>query len=387
MRVILHIDMDAFFAAVEVLDNPALAGKPVIVGGPSRRSVVAAASYEVRKFGVHSAMPLVTALQKCPHASVVAPRHERYSEVSDQIFAIFRRFTPLVEGLSVDEAFLDVTDSRSLFGDGVTIAKTIKAAIHDELGLTASAGVAPSKFVAKIASDLKKPDGLVVVKEGEVEAFLLPLPIERMWGVGPVAAAKLHESGFATFGDLARAPVAHVESLLGSWGVSVHELAQGHDDRPVVPDMEAKSIGAENTFDHDLTERGAIERQLLGQCERVVQRLVEAGLRGRVVTIKLKDHRFKLHTYRMSLGEPVADVGSFFKAVQRLLDRSKYDGWRVRLTGVSVSDLHAGEGQRSLFEDRDLVRRSRLEQVVVKARERFGDESLRRAATLEDDES
>jgi DNA polymerase-4 len=386
MRVILHVDMDAFFAAVEVLDNPRLRGLPVIVGGPSRRSVVAAASYEVRNYGVHSALPLVAALKRCPHATVVPVRHDRYAQVSEQVFAIFYRFTPLVEGLSVDEAFLDVTESQKLFGDGVAIATKIKAAIRDELHLTASAGVAPCKFVAKIASDLKKPDGLVEVKPDEVEAFLRPLAIEKMWGVGPVAAKRLHEAGFVTFGDLAAAPVSQIETLLGSWGVTVHELAKGHDDRPVIADRAAKSIGAENTFDRDLTERSAIERHLLGQCERVAHRLVVSGLRGRTVTIKLKDNLFKLRTVRLRLSEAVNDAGSIFKAVQQLLDRAKYSGWPVRLTGVAVSDLCHGEGQKSLFADQNLVRRSRLEQVVVAARERFGDDSVRRAATLEEDD-
>ncbi|MBZ0119605.1 MAG: DNA polymerase IV, partial [Sandaracinaceae bacterium] len=190
-RQILHVDMDAFYASVEQRDEPSLRGKPVIVGGPSRRGVVCAASYEVRPFGVRSAMPMGEAMRRCPHAIVVAPRMERYADVSAQVFAIFRRFTPLVEGLSLDEAFLDVTASRSLFGDGVEVARQIRAAIRSELELTASAGVAPSKFVAKIASDENKPDGLTVVRDGEVESFLAALAIERMWGVGPKAAERL----------------------------------------------------------------------------------------------------------------------------------------------------------------------------------------------------
>ena len=219
--------MDAFYASVEQRDHPELRGKPVLVGGPSARGVVAAASYEARKFGARSAMPMAEALRRCPQAIVVPGRHGHYAAVSSQVFAIFRRYTPLVEGLSLDEAFLDVTGSRALFGDGVEIARRIKAAIRGELELTASAGVAPSKFIAKIASDLEKPDGLVVVRAGEEEAFLAPLSIDRMWGIGPRAAVHLREAGLETIGDLARAGEGRLERLLGSWGASVHRLARG----------------------------------------------------------------------------------------------------------------------------------------------------------------
>ncbi|MEO8878194.1 MAG: DNA polymerase IV, partial [Polyangiaceae bacterium] len=204
MPTILHIDMDAFYASVEEKDDPSLKGKSVIVGGQARRGVVCAASYAARKFGVHSAMPMLRAMNLCPHAIVVSPRMGRYSEISSAVFSIFHRFTPLVEGLSIDEAFLDVGASKSLFGDGETIARTIKKAIRDELDLPASAGVAPNKFIAKIASDLGKPDGLLVVKQEDVVKFLAPLPIERMWGVGPKTAPKIHALGLHTFGDIAR---------------------------------------------------------------------------------------------------------------------------------------------------------------------------------------
>ncbi len=254
MREILHIDMDAFFASVEQLDDPSLRGEPVLVGGAERRGVVAAASYEARPFGIHSAMPMAEALRRCRHAIVVPPRRHRYEEVSASIFAVFRRFTPLVEGLSVDEAFLDVTASRGLFGDGEAIARRIRQAIRAETGLTASAGVAPSKFVAKIASDFDKPDGLVVVRPEEVRAFLDPLPIERMWGVGPKAAARLHGLGYVTLRDLAEADVRRLEATLGSWGGEVARLARGEDEREVVSEREAKSIGAEETYDEDSDE-------------------------------------------------------------------------------------------------------------------------------------
>ncbi|MBN1652179.1 MAG: DNA polymerase IV, partial [Deltaproteobacteria bacterium] len=268
MRQILHIDMDAFFSSVEQLDDPSLKGKPVLVGGSKKRGVVAAASYEARSMGVHSAMPMAQALRLCPYAVVIPPRHDRYLEVSKEVFAVFHRFTPLVEGLSLDEAFLDVTDSLSLFSDAVTIARQIKQAIRDELHLTASAGIASCKFAAKIASDLDKPDGLTVVPD-DVRAFLAPLPIDRMWGVGKVASKRLREAGFKTIGELANADLGMLERLLGSWGQQVKRLACGIDDRLVIPERAAKSIGAEQTFENDLTNRRDIERHLLQQVTRV----------------------------------------------------------------------------------------------------------------------
>src|SRR5580698_11007059 len=232
-RTILHVDMDAFYASVEQRDDPALRGKPVIVGGRSRRGVVLAASYEVRPSGVRSAMPMAEALRRAPDAIVVPPRRDAYAEASEQAFAIFRRYTPLVEPLSLDEAFLDVTGSRAIFGDGEAIASAIKRDVRQELRLTASAGVAPCKFAAKIASDLRKPDGLVVVPSGEVAAFLAPLPVERMWGIGPKTAPKMHAMGYRTIGDLARADESALERLLGSWGTEVGRLARGEDARDV----------------------------------------------------------------------------------------------------------------------------------------------------------
>lgn len=372
MREILHIDMDAFFASVEQLDDPSLRGKPVLVGGAERRGVVAAASYEARRFGVHSAMPMAQALRRCPQAIVVPVRHDRYVEVSAQVFAIFHRFTPLVEGLSVDEAFLDVSASRSLFGDGETIATRIREAVREETGLTASAGVAPSKFIAKIASDLRKPDALVVVKPEEVTTFLAPLPVERMWGVGPKAAERLRAMGFATIGDLAAGDPRVLERALGTWGREVRELARGIDDREVVPDREAKSIGAEETYDEDLTDRAAIERTLLAHSVRVARRLHEAGLFAQRVTVKLKYSDFTLKTRQARLPEPIADATSLFEAARELLDRFVIAGRRIRLTGVSAGDLSTGVAQPTLFSDPKRERRRAVESVVAELRDRFG---------------
>ncbi|MHC4949176.1 MAG: DNA polymerase IV, partial [Planctomycetota bacterium] len=250
-RAILHVDMDAFFAAVEQLDRPELRGRPLLVGGDGPRGVVAAASYEARRFGCHSAQPTAVARRLCPGAVVVRPRGRRYREVSDAVFEILRRFTPVVEPLSIDEAFLDVTGSRRLHGPPARIAAAIRAAIRAEQGLTASVGVAPNKFLAKVASDLDKPDGLVVVPADDVEGFLRDLPVERLWGVGPATATRLRSLGVATFGDVRALPVQTLEARLGSWGRRLHALARGEDERPVEVTRGARSISHERTFPRD----------------------------------------------------------------------------------------------------------------------------------------
>jgi DNA polymerase-4 len=385
VREILHVDMDAFYASVEQHDDPSLRGKPVLVGGASRRGVVAAASYEARRFGARSAMPMAEARSKCPNAIVVAPRRERYEEVSAAVFRIFRRFTPLVEGLSLDEAFLDVTASRSLFGDGERIARRIKDAIRAETGLTASAGVAPCKFAAKIASDLEKPDGLVVVPAYAVAEFLAPLPIERMWGIGPKTAPRIRDAGFSTIGDLARADPSRLERLLGSWGREIHLLARGEDSRDVVADAEAKSIGAEETFEHDLRDRASIERRLLDQSSRVALRLLAAGLSARVVVVKLKYADFTLRSRQTALPAPVRDTQSIYAAARELLDRFPAERQGVRLTGVAVADLVEGEPAPTLFPDEKAERHKKLDEVRARVSGKFGEKGLTLAALLEDE--
>ena len=387
-RTILHVDMDAFYASVEQLDDPSLRGKPLLVGGPSKRGVVVAASYEARPFGARSAMPMVEAMRLCPQALVVPPRHGRYAEVSAEVFGVFRRFTPLVEGLSLDEAFLDVTESRALFGDGPAIARQIKDAIKAELGLTASAGVAPSKFIAKIASDLRKPDGLVVVTPAEVASFLEPLPVERMWGIGPKTAPKLRAAGFDTFEDLAAADLTRLVEVLGRAGaLHVHTLARGVDSRPVNPSREAVSIGAEETFEHDLRERRALELRLLELAGRVARRLLDAKLAARTITVKVKYADFSLRSRSTSFTDAITDTASIHRAAKALLDRAPPGP--VRLLGISASALDDAPtaGTRSLFADGDPERGRRLEQVVAKIGDRFGkDGGVRRAALLELDE-
>jgi DNA polymerase-4 len=388
-RTLLHVDMDAFFASVEQRDDPSIQGKPVLVGGPARRGVVCAASYEARKFGARSAMPMAEALRLCPQAIVVPARHGRYQDVSAQVFAIFHRFTPLVEGLSVDEAFLDVSASRTLFGSGETIARRIKDAIKSEMSLTASAGVAPIKFAAKVASDLRKPDGLVVVPD-DVAGFLAPLAIERMWGVGPKAAARLREAGFSIIGELAAAPLARLEALLGEGlATHVHGLALGDDAREVVPGRAAVSVGAEETFDADIGQIERLSHKLLELSGRIARRLFDAGYAGRVVVVKVKYPDFTLKTRRVSLAEAVSDVDSIYEAARELLDRFGLAGRRIRLLGVAVSDLTAGGlGQTlSLFPDQKLDRRRHLQSVVASIEDRFGRAGIKRASLLAEPES
>src|SRR5437899_2006871 len=278
-RAILHVDMDAFYASVEQRDHPDLRGKPVIVGaGPRDRGVVAAASYEARKFGVHSAMPSRTAYKLCPQGVFVRPNMEKYAEVSRQVMAILRSFTPLVQPLSIDEAFLDVSGSTAQFGDPVAIAKRIKAEIRSGTALTASVGVAPNKFLAKLASDLHKPDGLTVITDADKVQILAPLPVSKVWGVGKVTEKRLHELGIRTIGDLQRLPLDELRQRFGNTADHLHALARGEDNREVETDEESKSISSEHTFDEDTADLDRIKKCLLEQCEEVGLRLRQEKL-------------------------------------------------------------------------------------------------------------
>ncbi len=376
--------MDAFYAAVEQRDDPSLRGKPVLVGGRSLRSVVSTASYEARPSGARSAMPMAEALRRCPDAIVVPPRMDHYADVSRRIMAILHRYSPLVEPLSLDEAFVDVTASRELFGDGTGIAEAIREAIREELSLTASAGVATSKFVAKVASDLRKPDGLTVVPPGGEASFLAPLPVTRMWGVGPKAAERLAGAGVRTIGDLARASAERLARVIGTeWGATIHELARGIDEREVIPEREAVSMGAEETFEEDLVSRESIETELLLQSERVAQRLAAHGRVASTVVVKVKYADFTLVTRRTTLPAPVADTTSIHRAACALLDKIELEGRRVRLTGVSVSNLvDAERAPRLLFPDEAKGKRDALEKVALAATARFGQKALVHAETL-----
>jgi len=378
--------MDAFYASVEQRDDPSLRGRPVVVGGRSMRSVVCTASYEARPFGVRSAMPMAEAMRRCPSAIIVPPRMSHYAAVSAELMEILSRYTPLVEALSLDEAFLDVTASRALFGSGEEIAAKIRADIARETRLTASAGVATNKFIAKVASDQRKPDGITVVAPGEEATFLAPLPIERMWGVGPKAAEKLRNIGLRTLGDLANASPKRLSSVVGSsWGEAICDLARGIDPRQVVPGREAISIGAEETYETDLSTREQIELALLSHANRVAKRLTATRQAARTITLKVKLPDFTLITRRVTLPEPLADTTSIHRAACELLRKLGPSAPRVRLTGISASNLvREEEEQATLFPDAAANKRRQLEKTLLDVRERFGDSAVRPAGLAGD---
>jgi DNA polymerase IV len=368
---IIHLDMDAFYASVEQRDDPALAGKPVIVGGHPKRGVVLAASYEVRPFGVRSAMPMAVALRKAPQAIVVPPRMDAYEAASTQVFAILSSVTPLIEPLSLDEAFLDVTASAQLFGSAVAIASSLRARIASEVRLPASAGIADVKFAAKIASDLAKPNGQQEVPAGQTRAFIAPLPVARLWGVGRKTEARLLELGFRLVGDIAAADPDWLDRQV-SGGRDLWELAQGIDPRPVVPDREAKSIGSEDTFDEDLAGIDALSPHLHAQALRVGRRLRWASRKAGVVQLKLKLADFTLLTRQQTLPQPTDDGQALYRAAMVLLRAERLTA-KVRLTGLSAQSLSAGE-QLSLFgRDRRVgALNATLDRIAAK----FGDRAV-----------
>jgi DNA polymerase-4 len=366
VRAILHLDMDAFYASVEQRDDPTLKGRQVIVGGHPRRGVVLAASYEVRPLGVHSAMPMTQALRLAPQALVVPPRFEAYVEASQRVQAIFEEVTPLCEPLSLDEAFLDVSDSLSLFGSPAAIARRLRERIRAELQLPCSAGIAASKFVAKIASDLAKPDGQREVLAGETLAFLGPLPVERLFGVGPKTAGTLRRLGLATIGDLAARGERQLAEQLGEAGRALHRLSQGIDDRPVISDRQQKSIGAEDTFEEDTGERERLQQALHAQAWRVGRRLRRAGLRARVIGLKLKSADFQTRHRQTTLPEPTDDDRTIYRAVLTLLSAERLTE-PLRLTGVSASGFDAT--QMPLFSD---GAQRRVNQALDRIAEKYG---------------
>jgi DNA polymerase-4 len=378
-RTILHVDLDAFFAAVEQRDHPELRGKPVIVGGggPHDRGVVSTASYEARKFGVHSAMPLRTAGRLCPQGIFVPVDGRKYQEESRRVMAILRRFTPQVQPVSIDEAFLDVTASRALFGDGEAIGQAIKSAVHDETGLTISVGVAATKLVAKVASDLRKPDGLVVVPPGEEAAFLAPLAISRLWGVGEKTAAALAEYGVKTIGDLAALPPDALERRLGKHGASLVDRAHGIDPDPVSGGEAAKSIGHEHTFDRDTADREVIERTLLGMADGVAGRLRSSRIRAVTITLKLRDSSFATITRQTSLETPADLTEQVYEAAATLLRREMH-GQKIRLVGVTASNFRDRE-QLSMFDVADDPKRHAAAEALDKIRSKYGSRAVTRA--------
>jgi DNA polymerase IV len=378
VRTILHVDLDAFFAAVEQRDRPELRGKPVIVGGggPNDRGVVSTASYEARVFGVRSAMPLRTAGRLCPHAIFLPVDGAKYQAVSREVMAVLRRFTPQVEPISIDEAFLDVTGSRGLFGDGEAIGRLIKDEVRSTVDLTISVGVASTKLVAKIASDLRKPDGLVVVPPGTEAAFLAPLEIGRLWGVGEKSAAVLRDDGVRTIGDLAALPADLLERRFGKMGPMLGERARGLDADPVAGREPAKSIGHEHTFDVDTSDPEQIERTLLGMSEGVAGRLRDSGVRATTITVKIRDTTFRTITRQRTLKEPTDLTDPIFRTALDLA-RPEVRGLRIRLLGVTASGLGERE-QLSLF-DVDDPRERRVVQATDALRHRYGERAVTRA--------
>jgi len=381
-RAVLHVDMDAFYASVEQHDDPRLAGQPLIVGWDGGRGVVAAASYEVRRYGVHSAMPMRTALRLCPQAICVRPRMRRYREVSCVVFGVFHEVTPLVQGLSLDEAFLDVTASQHLPGGAVEIARGVKRRIAALTGLTASVGVAPNKLVAKIASDLMKPDGLTVVEPGRVHAVLDPLSVRRLPGLGRKTGAKVEAAGIATLGELRSAPDAVLWPLFGRYTALIRERASGVDERPVLPEVEEKSLSAEETFEHDIGDPRELRRQLAGLADLAASRLRARGLRTSCIGVKIRRGDFTTFTRQRAVAPPTCEARAVTGVAAELLARwlSGNPGAKLRLLGVVLTELTPG-AQLGLFED--MRRAGRLDAALDEARARFGSRALRRGNTIE----
>ncbi|MBC2722960.1 DNA polymerase IV [Desulfosporosinus sp.] len=381
-RKILHVDMDAFYASVEQRDDPTLMGKPVVVGGrPNSRGVVSAASYEARNYGIRSAMPIAEAARRCPSAVFLPVNGRKYREVSSQIRQIFLTYTPMVEPISLDEAFLDVTGSTSLFGPGDKIALTIKERIQQELNLTASVGMACNKFLAKLASDLKKPNGFVIVQPNEIQEFLDPLPVERIWGVGAKTAEKLHIHKIKTVRDLRRLELISLTKLFGSLGSQLYQLAQGIDDRPVESDRVIKSVGRETTFEVDIGDYDLLETTLLKLAVDVGRSLRKESLKGKTVTLKVRYADFQTLTRSRTL--PLAtdlDDVIYQEACSLLRELSLKQP--LRLIGITLSNLtDQVQNQLSLFEEPQLEREN-LTKVLDLVKEKYGEQSITRARLL-----
>ena len=383
-RSILHVDMDAFYASVEQRDNPELRGKPLVVGGTTNRGVVAAASYEAREYGIRSAMPIRDALRRCPDLLRVRPRMSHYQAVSRQVFSIFRDVTPLVEGLSLDEAFLDVTASVALFGSPIEIARSIKQRILDETQLTASVGVAENKLVAKIASDLDKPDGLTVVYPADYEARLDPLPVSVIPGIGKKTLERLDGTGIETVRDLRLAEDRVLRPVFGRFSQKTKDRAAGIDDRPVVSEREDKSISAEETYDTDLDSREEMERELLRLSERTATRLRKAHLAAGTVQVKIRQSDFSTFTRQRKVNPPANGTDQLYAIACKLLGDwlTANPDEKVRLLGVGGSSL-APAAQQDLFGNHDLE--SPLDKTVDEIRDRFGSMAVERARTMDND--
>ena len=388
-RVIAHADMDAFYAAVEILDNPALRGLPVIVGGRSARGVVTSASYEARKFGVRSAMPTAQAQKLCPDGVFVPGRMDRYVEISRIVQRVFESFSPVVEPLSLDEAFIDLTGTERLLGPAMDAARDLKRRVLGETGLVVSVGVAPTKMAAKILSDMSKPGGLLAIGPEHLSEFLHALPVERLWGVGRVTLARLNAARISTVGDLANRDAGELKSLFGSMGPHLHELASGNDSRPVIADWQRKSYGEENTFAHDLAQESIeLRRALIAHGDTIARRLRADGVRARTITLKLKlarplgGGRYPLVTRSFSLDTPTNDGPEITRVATHLLGRVR-DKDKIRLAGLQVHQLErADKAQLGLFDSASAVnddrKRDRLNRALDVVSKKFGEEAVTR---------
>lgn len=387
-RTILHVDMDAFYAAIEQRDHPEYRLKPVIVGSDPRggkgRGIVATCSYEARKFGIHSAQPISHAWKLCPQGVYVRPAMDKYGRVSAQVMQILLEFTDMLEQVSIDEAFLDVTGSAKLFGAGIDIAQKIKRRILDKLHLTASVGVARNKFIAKVASDLRKPNGLVVVEPGQEKEFLAPLPIGRLWGVGPKMESQLQRIGLERIGQLAELRHADLVKRLGKSGAHLWQLAHGIDDRPVLADEAFKSIGHEITFDQDTDDFALLESTLLNLSEKVAYRLRAQGVQARTIALKFREADFSTFSRRTTVPDPVNTTEAIFPVARELLKSLMRKGVYVRLIGISTSNLEAetGEKQLSLLADKPAKKDRTLAAALDDITRRFGDQAITRATLV-----
>ena len=356
-RTIVHADLDAFYASVEQRDNPGLKGKPVVVGGPPEaRGVVMAASYEARRFGIRSATPMSRALRLCPDVVRVSPRFDRYTEVSRHVMSIFRQATPLVEPLSLDEAFLDATAEVGSYGGPEPLGRHLKHQVRAQTGLTLSVGIAANKLIAKVASDMQKPDGLVIVAPGDEAAFLAPLSVRALWGVGPKTEAVLNAAGFTTVGQLAGADPERLEASFGTRGPWFHAMARGVDESPVVTEHERKSVGAETTFPRDLTDGPELRAELQRLAESVSRRLAGTGAQGRTVVLKLRYANFRTITRQASRPQPMIDAAEIALIAASLLENVAQERDRFRLIGIHCTNLSAdASDQLGLWTDQRLV--------------------------------
>ncbi len=375
-RAIVHLDMDAFFASVEQLDHPELRGKPVLVGHDGPRGVVTAASYEARPFGCHSAQPMSIARRQCPQAIIMPVRGERYGEMSQRMFAILDEFSPLVEPLSIDEAFLDLTGTERALGEPEAVAFRLKERVKRDLQLTASVGLAPNKFLAKLASDMNKPDGLMVIHAQDIDRILLPLPVTRVWGIGKATAAGLERFGIRTINDLRQRPLEWLTKQFGADAERYFNLARGIDPREVVPDQEARSIGHEQTFEVDVASPEEVRRVLLDQVEQVARRLRKHGMQARGVSLKIRYGDFQTISRSATLRASTDVTEELWQAARAIFEKWAFQP--VRLIGMTAQRLGPGEGQMDLFADPKKERQRKLDGVADQITRKFGDRAIRR---------